>query len=143
MHRFTILSGAAAMLVGCGQAGDTSSANEAAANKVQPKKKPAYCFFKDSETKAWAASRDKDGNIVVKGKVYRSDPRYKALLNPPTVSGASAEIAPTIAQNDTGYGAPENWWDVTATIAGSAAVDSVKVSCGAKTLAEIKVPPKA
>ena len=143
MHRFTILSGTAAMLVGCGQAGDTSSANEAAANKVHPKKKPAYCFFKDSETKAWAASRDKDGNIVVKGKVYRSDPRYKALLNPPTVSGASAEIAPTIAQNDTGYGAPENWWDVTATIAGSAAVDSVKVSCGAKTLAEIKVPPKA
>jgi len=143
MHRFTILSGAAAMLVGCGQAGDTSSANEAAANKVQPKKKPAYCFFKDSETKAWAASRDKDGNIVVKGKVYRSDPRYKALLNPPTVSGTSAEIAPTIAQNDTGYGAPENWWDVTATIAGSAGVDTVKVSCGAKTLAEIKVPPKA
>jgi len=143
MHRFTILSGAAAMLVGCGQAGDTSSANEAAANKVQPKKKPAYCFFKDSETKAWAASRDKDGNIVVKGKVYRSDPRYKALLNPATVSGTSAEIAPTIAQNDTGYGAPENWWDVTATIAGSAGVDTVKVSCGAKTLAEIKVPPKA
>jgi len=143
MQRFTILCGAAAMLAACGQANDGGSAKEAAANQVQPKKKPTYCFFKDSETKAWAASRDKDGNIVVKGKVYRSDPRYKAVLNPATETGTSAELSPTIGQNDTGYAAPENWWDVTATVANSAAVDTVKVSCGAKTLAEFKLPPKA
>src|SRR5205085_7944911 len=123
-----------------GQA-DDGSAKKGAANQVQPKKKSSYCFFKDNETKAWAASRDKDGNIVVKGKVYRSDPRYKAVLNPATVSGPTAELTPTIGQNDTGYAAPENWWDVTSTIANSTAVDTVKVNCGPKTLAEFKLPP--
>ena len=140
--RRTFLLVSALALAGCGQSGDGASANEAAANAVQPKKKPAYCFFKDAETKAWAASRDKDGNIVVKGKAYRSDPRYKAVLNPATVTGTSAELSPTISQNDTGYAAPENWWDVSATIASSAGIDTVKVSCGAKTLADLKVPPK-
>jgi hypothetical protein len=52
------------------------------------------------------------------------------------------EVSPSIQQNSTGFGAPENWWEVTATIPGSAAVDTVKVTCGAKTLAEIKVAPK-
>ena len=42
----------------------------------------------------------------------------------------------------TGYGAEDNWWDVAATIPGSAGVDTVKVACGAKTLAELKVPVK-
>ncbi len=140
--RRTFLLVSALALAGCGQSEGGASAKEAAAKPVQPKKKPAYCFFKDAETKAWAASRDKDGNIVVKGKVYRSDPRYKALLNPATVTGTSAELSPTIAQNDTGYAAPENWWDVSATIASSAGIDTVKVSCGAKTLADLKVPPK-
>ena len=140
--RRTFLLVSALALAGCGQSGDGASANEAAANAVQPKKKPAYCFFKDAETKAWAASRDKDGNIVVKGKAYRSDPRYKAVLNPATVTGTSAELSPTISQNDTGYAAPENWWDVSETIANSAGIDTVKVSCGAKTLADLKVPPK-
>ena len=37
------------------------------------------------ETKGWAASRGKDGNIVVKGKAYREDPRYKAVLGEPAV----------------------------------------------------------
>lgn len=129
-----------AMLASCGQSQDTSKQTAAVA---QPKKKPAYCFFKDKETKGWAASRGKDGNIVVKGKAYRSDPRYKALLNPATVSGTTAEITPTIAQNDTGYAAPENWWDLSAAIPDSMGVDTVKVTCGAKSLAQLKVPPKA
>ena len=139
MQRIFLILGGAGALAACGQSNDGASTNQAAA---PPKKKPAHCFFKDAETKDWAASRGKDGNIVVKGKAYRSDPRYKALLNPPTVTGTRAEIAPTIAQNDTGYGAPENWWDVTAAIPDSAAADTVKVICGAKTLAELQVAPK-
>jgi hypothetical protein len=141
MQRLIIALGAAA-LAGCGQSGDRTVANHASANAAQPKKKPAYCFFKDAEAKDWAAKRDKDGNIVVTGKVYRSDPRYKALLNPATVSGTSAELSPTITVNDTGYAAPENWWDVTATVPNSAGIETIKVSCGAKTLADIKVAPK-
>ena len=62
-------------------------ANNAAANSAATEKpKPAYCFFKDLETKAWKAKADKDGNVVVSGKAYREDPRYKALLSPATVS---------------------------------------------------------
>jgi hypothetical protein len=60
------VAGAAALLMSCGQS--SGSANQAAAAPPKPKKKPAYCFFKDPETKGWAAARDKDGNIVVKGK---------------------------------------------------------------------------
>jgi hypothetical protein len=135
------VAGAAALLASCGQSGNT--ANEAAASAPKPKKKLAYCFFKDPETKGWAASRDKDGNIVVKGKAYRSDSRYRAVLQNPTVAGTSAEISPTIIVNDTGYGAEDNWWDVNATIPNSAAVDTVTVRCGAKAFAELKVPRKS
>lgn len=135
--------GLAAVLSACGQPNDSATSNQTAANSAQPRKKPAYCFFKDPETKAWAASRGKDGNIVVKGKVFRSDPRYKVVLQPPVVTGTSAEISPTISLNDTGYAAPENWWDVTATIPNSAAIDAVTVSCGARTLAQFKLPPKS
>lgn len=133
----------AALLAGCGQSPDDSAANNSAANTAAAKKpKPAYCFFKDSETKGWAAKRGKDGNIVVTGKVYREDSRYKAVLNPATVNGAKAEIAPTITVNDAAYGAPDNWWDVKATIPNSSAVETVDVTCGAKTVAELKVPVK-
>jgi hypothetical protein len=139
VQRIFLILGGAGALAACGQSNDGASTNQAAA---PPKKKPAHCFFKDAETKDWAASRGKDGNIVVKGKAYRSDPRYQALLGPPTVTGNTAEVSPTIQQNATGYAAPENWWDVTATIPNSAAVDTVTVSCGPKTLAELKVPVK-
>jgi hypothetical protein len=142
MIRQSMMLLGAAALAACGQSADNAAANQAAANAAQPKKKPSYCFYKDNETKGWAASRGKDGNIVVKGKAYRSDPRYQALLGPPTVTGNTAEVSPTIQQNATGYAAPENWWDVTATIPDSAAVDTVTVSCGPKTLAELKVPVK-
>ena len=103
---------------------------------------PTYCFFKDAETKDWAAKADKDGNVVVSGKAYREDARYKALLSPATVSGTSAEISPTITANDTGFAAPDNWWDVTQTIPNSQAVTSVKVTCGGKTVATLEVPRK-
>jgi hypothetical protein len=139
MRKSFLIVAAAAALTACGQSGDTS---KQAAAPAQPKKKPPHCFFKDTETKAWSAKRDKDGNIVVKGKAYRSDSRYKAVLNPATVTGTSAELTPTIVQNDTGYGAEGDWWDVGATIPDSATVDNVKVTCGAKTFAELKVAPK-
>jgi hypothetical protein len=141
MRILLIAAGAAVLLGGCGKS-DGGAANQAATNAAQPRKKAAYCFFKDSETKGWAASRGKDGNIKVKGKAYRQDSRYQAVLGPPEVSGTTASIAPTITQNTSGYGAPDDWWDVAATIPGSAAVDTVKVTCGAKTVAEIKVPVK-
>jgi hypothetical protein len=138
----TLLIGlcAAALLAGCGQSTDNKATAKAA---VQPKKKkPAYCFFKDSETKGWAASRGKDGNVKVKGKAYRQDSRYQAVLGPAEISGTTATIAPTITQNMTGYGAENDWWDVAATIPNSSAVDKVAVVCGAKTLAELKVAAK-
>ena len=142
MRTLIILTCAAAGLSACGQSNDNQAANQAAANVAQPKTKVAYCFFKDSETKGWTASRGKDGNIIVKGKAYREDSRYRAVLGEPTITGTAVEIAPTLQQNDTGYGAPENWWDMTATIPNSAAADTVDVKCGDKTVAELKVAPK-
>jgi len=133
-----ILLGAAAALAACGQGGGSSKQPVAAPKK----EKPRYCFFKDAEAKAWTASRGKDGNITVKGKAYRSDSRYKAVLGDPKVTGSSAVVWPSISVNDTGFAAPggDDWWDVSFTIPGSAAVDTVDVKCGQKTFAELKVP---
>jgi hypothetical protein len=142
MRTTLVLIGAAFALVGCGRSSNDATANEAQANAAQPKKKPAHCFFKEAETKDWTASRDKDGNITVKGKAFRSDPRYKALFQPPVITGTSAELSPTITTNDTGYAAPENWWDVKTTIPNSTAIETVTVTCGARTLAQFSVPPK-
>jgi len=108
-----------------------------------PRRRPLIASSRTKRRRAGQASRDKDGNIKVKGKAYRSDSRYQAVLGPPEVSGTTASIAPTITQNMTAYGAEDNWWDVAATIPGSAAVDTVTVTCGARTLAELKVPVKA
>jgi hypothetical protein len=137
-----MLSGVAA-LTACNSSGD-EAANQAAAKTVAAAKKrrPAYCFFTDSETKGWALSRDRNGNIVVKGKAYREDSRYKAVLNPATVSGIAAEIAPTIVVNDTGFAAPDNWWDLKATIPNSGAIDAVTVRCGSRTIAKLQAPPR-
>jgi hypothetical protein len=129
-------------LVACGQSSDESSTNAASKTSAPEEPKPAYCFFQDSETKGWAAKLDKEGNVVVSGKAYREDARYKALLSPATVSGATAEVAPTISQNDTGFAAPGNWWDVSETIPDSQAVETVAVKCGDKTLATLTVPRK-
>ena len=140
--RSLLIAAGAILLSSCGQSTD-NAVNQAAANAAQPKKKASYCFFKDSETKGWSASRGKDGNITVKGKAYRSDSRYQAILGAPEISGTTASISPTIVQNGTGYGAEDDWWDVTATIPNSAAIDTVTVTCGAKTLATLPVKPKA
>jgi hypothetical protein len=132
----------AAALAACGQAAETNTTNEAAANAAQPKKKPAHSFFKAAEMKGWSASRGKDGNITAKGKVYRSDSRYKVVFGEPVIDGTTAELSPTLQQNSAAYGAPEDWWDVSATIPNSAAIDTVRVTCGAETVADIKVATK-
>ncbi len=138
MRNFIVILGSAA-LAACGQSSNEAAANSEAANAAAEKPKPAYCFFKDSETKDWKGKLDKDGNVVVTGKVYREDSRYRAVLSPATMSGATAEVAPTITQNDTGYGAPDNWWPVSQTIPNSQGVDTVTVKCGDATLATIKM----
>lgn len=140
-HSTIILAAIAAVsLAGCTKPAATKESDAAATAAAALKAKPAYCFFKEKETKGWKATADKNGNVVVSGRVFRSDPRYKAVLLPSTVSGAAAQLSPTIADNDTGYAAPENWWAVTQTIPNSQAVDSVTVTCGARTLAELTIP---
>lgn len=142
MRKPLLVLGAAGLLTACGQSnGNNATVNQATA-AAKPKKKPAYCFFKDEELKAWTAKRGKDGNITLKGKAHVIDPRYKAVLGTPDVSGTMATISPTIAQNDTGYAAPADTWDVTAPIPNSAAITTVTVTCGEKTFAQLQVPPK-
>src|SRR4051794_6072537 len=104
MHKFIILLGGAAALTACGQSSDEAASDNASNMSAEAEKpKPAYCFFKDEEMKAWTAKAGKDGNVVVSGKAYREDSRYKALLSAATVNGATAEIAPTLTANDTGF----------------------------------------
>jgi len=64
------------------------------------------------------------------------------VLSPATVSGSQAEVSPTIAQNDTGFAAPNDWWDVSETIADSRGVTSVTIKCGDETVATLTVPRK-
>ena len=142
MRKSIILLGAAAGLAGCGQSSENAANNAAANSAAAEKPKPAYCFFKDDETKGWAVKVDKDGNVVLSGKVYRSDSRYKAVLQPATVNGTTAEVSPTITVNDTGFAAPEDWWDVSQTIPNSGAVTTVNVTCGKNTAASLTVSRK-
>lgn len=139
MRQFVIVL-ASAGLAACGQSGQNEAANQAAA--APPEERTPYCFFRDEEAKGWSASTDKAGNVVVKGKLFRQDTRYKAALEKPRVEGTTAEVWPTVTQNDTGYGAPANWWDVKLTVPDSAAVQKVSVRCGAKTFANLDVPRK-
>lgn len=134
------LIGSSLLLAGCGQSGDGAN-NAAAAAPPPPKKHAAYCFFKPEEMKAWTAKRDKDGTITVKGKAHVKDPRYNAIFGPATITGTTAEIAPTISQN-TGYEAPGDWWDLSASIPNSSNVDTVKVTCGDNVVANLTVAPK-
>ena len=142
MPRFKIilLAGCVA-LASCQQGSNDQAANQSAT--AQPKReRTPYCFFKDDETKDWKASVDKQGNVVVQGKAYRQDSRYKAVLDKPKVQGTNAEVWPTIVTNDTRFGAPEDWWPIDFTIPASGAVTHVVVRCGAKTFASLDVPRK-
>ena len=143
MHK-TIILVSALGLASCGQPSNNAAESNAAANAAaREKPEPAaYCFFKDSETKGWSAKADKEGNVVVSGRAFREDARYKAQLSPATISGTTAQVAPTIAPNDTGFAAPNNWWDISETIPNSREVATVVVKCGDETLASLTVPRK-
>lgn len=129
-----------AVLASCGQPADQG--NNQAAAQPQPKKKPSYCFFKPEEMKGWAAKRGKDGNITVSGKGHVKDPRYKAIFGPPTITGTTIQLAPTITPN-TGYEALGDWWDISLVIPNSSALNDVQISCGDKPVAEFELKPKS
>jgi hypothetical protein len=139
--RLLLLGGAALVLSGCNQTGNTTANNEAAnAVAAAAPKRPSYCFFKDSDTKGWSASRDAQGNVTVKGKGHLEDTAYMAQLGEPEVAGTSAKLWLTMGTNTGPTGALENWWDVKAVIPNSGAIDTVTVLCGTKTVAQLKVP---
>ena len=140
MRHAIMMLGAALGLAGCNQAAEEPAANQTAAKLAKPKR-ASYCFFMDAETEKWSASRDASGNVVVKGRAFRSDPRYKAELGQAEVSGDTATVSPTISENR-GYASPDNWWDVSATVPNSAAVTKVTVACGKKTLAQFDLKPQ-
>jgi hypothetical protein len=142
LRKSIILLGAVAGLSACGSSSEDAASNEGANAAMAAKPKTAYCFFKDPETKDWKAKLDKDGNVVVTGKALAEDARYKAVMAPATISGTSAEIAPTITTNDTGFAAPGNWWGLKQTIPNSQALTNVSVKCGDETLARLSVPRK-
>jgi hypothetical protein len=135
--RALIWVAAAATVAGCNQGGADSNvaansmANTAAAEKP---KHPTYCFYKDANTKGWKASRDKSGNVTVKGKAYLADAAYSGSLIQAEVAGEKATIWLTMSPNTTGYAKPGGWWDVSATIPDSATATSVTVMCGTKTV---------
>jgi hypothetical protein len=136
-----IVAGAAA-LAGCGQANEAADASANVAKAAAPAKKVPYCFFKDENSKGWTASPGKDGNVIVKGKGYVADGRYMAGLKPAEIEGSTASLQLAMPQNDTGYSKADGWWDISSTIPQSAAVDTVKVLCGAKTVATLEVKRK-
>lgn len=134
-------AGPAALLAGCGQGGTPAeaSAKVAGASPAAAPKKVPYCFFTDQNAKDWTASAGKDGDITLKGKAYVADGRYKAVLKPAEIDGATASLQLGMPQNDSGYSTRDGWWDVTATIPNSGAVAKVLVMCGARTEASLDV----
>jgi hypothetical protein len=136
-----IVAGAAA-LAGCGQANDSAEASANVAKAAAPAKKVPYCFFKDENSKGWTASSGNDGNVIVKGKGYVADGRYMAAVKPAEIEGSTASLQLAMPQNDTGYSKTDGWWDISSTIPQSATVDTVKVLCGAKTVATLEVKRK-
>ena len=143
MHRSMIaIAAGAAALAGCGQANEAADASANVAKAAAPAKKVPYCFFKDENSKGWTASSGKDGNVIVKGKGYVADGRYMAGLKPAEIEGSTASLQLAMPQNDTGYSKADGWWDISSTIPQSAAVDTVKVLCGAKTIATLEVKRK-
>lgn len=138
MRKIIVLVAGTALLAGCSESGDNSANASAPKTPAAAPKKVPYCFFKSENSKGWAASRGKDGNIVVKGKGYLADGRYKADLGAPEIEGSTASLYLKMPPN-TGYATADGWWDISKTIPNSAAITKVDVLCGAKTLAELDV----
>jgi hypothetical protein len=139
MRKLTLLG--ALLTAGCNQPADNQAAGNVAANATAAAavKHPTYCFFKDPETKGWSASANANGDVVVKGKAYRSDPRYRAKFIDQEKTPSSLTLWLAIEQNP-GYASPDNWWSMAETVPDTAGVQTVTVKCGAKTLAELKIP---
>ena len=143
MSRLPIVILGSLALAACNSSSENAASNQASANMAEAQEpKGPHCFFKDADMKGWAATREKDGNIAVTGKAYREDPRYKAAIGKLATGPAKVIVWPTIGQNDTGYGAPDNWWDLKVVVPNSAALDTVDVKCGDKLVTELKVPLK-
>jgi hypothetical protein len=136
MNRSIILLCAAAGLANCGQASEPPANNATANTAVAAAKHPAFCFFKDEETKGWKASADAKG-VTVTGKAHVKDGRYKAVLGEPEIAGTKASVWLTIGTNDTGYSAEDDWWDLSAQIPAATALESVSVMCGKKAIAQL------
>lgn len=138
MRRSIVALSALCCLAGCDRAAEQPAANTAAAKAEEPaKKRPSYCFFKDADTRGWAASRDATGNATVKGQARIADRRYMASLSESETEGDKARLWLTMAPNTTGTGAPDDWWAVTGTVANSADATSVTILCGKKVVAEL------
>jgi hypothetical protein len=141
MRNSMLLLGGLLLVAGCNQSGDQGG--NAAANTAAPAKPKVhhYCFFKKDAQKGWSASRDPNGNVVVKGKAHVDDVRYKADLGQPDISDTSAKLWLTTTTNSS-YAAPDNWWDVSFTIPDSRAITSVSVNCDAeRVFADLEVKP--
>ena len=139
--RWILLAAGAAGVAGCSQGAENqaNAAANAASNAAAAKTHPTYCFFADEATKGWTVSRDSKGDVMVKGQAHIEDRRYMAALSEQELSGNAASLWLTMSPNNTGMGAQGDWWDVSATIPGSAAVEAVTVMCGTKTIANLAV----
>jgi hypothetical protein len=144
MRISSIMIGIGAVALGaCGGTDSGKSEANATGNAEAAKpKKRAYCFFPDEKsTTGWALSVAANGDLIVKGRGNLEDPRYMAKLGEPEIEGTTADVPLKMAPNDTGYQSADNgWWDVTATIPAASNVQTVHVTCGAKTLATLPVP---
>jgi hypothetical protein len=121
-------------------AGALSSCNSEPAPPPSPKPTTAklpHCFFKATDAKDIKLAV-KDDLLIVSGRFYRSDGRYKADFLKPEVDGGVAVLRPTITVNDTGFSAPDNWWDIKASIP-AAGIKRVEVRCGKSVLATLQV----
>ena len=136
------LAGIAA-LCACGKKTDTQPPTNVAEKRVAGAQHPSFCFFKDEETKGWAAKRAANGDVAVSGKAHVKDSRYVATLGSPEVAGTTAKLWLSINPNSGTYGAADDWWDVSSTIPGSAAASDVTVMCGPKPIAQLKLPAEA
>lgn len=143
MRKLTIILLASVAAAGCSQGGQDSAAADVTNTAAAKAERPAYCFFTDDHTRGWTASVDDTGNVVVRGEAYAADARYMGKLEKPEVDGTTATVQLGMPQNDTGHASADNWWDVESTIPASAAVQTVNVMCGSKTVASLEVPRKS
>lgn len=141
MRTQVLMLAAIGALAACGQKPDSEASANATTSTAASSPHPTFCFFKDEETKGWAAKRAANGDLTVSGTAHVKDSRYQATLGAPEISGTTASLWLSINPNSGAFGAIDDWWDVTTTLPGSGAVTGVKVMCGPKALAELTVAP--